>query len=165
LNTTSGGREYERRPSGPTPNAPGDERAAGTPIAALRQRDFSIYWSRSVLSLVGEPIHYGRHRVADSRTDQPAATRRDSGQGHERERHVYDPERTIAGWITLATIFIREFSILLFLYSPGSEPLGPLLYFYYLYGAYGRIATVGLVILLTCTILIAFAQRFSDWEE
>jgi hypothetical protein len=74
-----------------------------------------------------------------------AATRRDSGQGHERERHVYDPERTIAGWITLATIFIREFSILLFLYSPGSEPLGPLLYFYYLYGAYGRIATVGLV--------------------
>ncbi len=32
----------------------------------------------------------------------------------------------IAGWIILATIFLREFSTSVFLYSPGSEPLGPL---------------------------------------
>jgi iron(III) transport system permease protein len=71
----------------------------------------------------------------------------------------------IAGWIILATIFIREFSISIFLYSPGSEPLGPLLYFYYLDGAYGRMAAVGLVTSLICIVLIACAQKFSRWES
>lgn len=71
----------------------------------------------------------------------------------------------VAGWIILATIFIREFSISIFLYSPGSEPLGPLLYFYYLDGSYGRMAAVGLVISLLCIVLIAFAEKFSHWEE
>lgn len=70
----------------------------------------------------------------------------------------------IAGWIILVTIFIHEFSISIFLYSPGSEPLGPLLYFYYLDGSYGRMAAVGLVISLICIILIALAQKFSHWE-
>ena len=70
----------------------------------------------------------------------------------------------IAGWIILATTFMREFSISIFLYSPGSEPLGPLLYFYYLDGSYGRMAAVGLVISLISIILIALAQKFSRWE-
>ncbi len=70
----------------------------------------------------------------------------------------------MAGWIILATIFIREFSISIFLYSPGAEPLGPLLYFYYLDGAYGRMAAVGLAICFVCTLLIALAQKFSHWE-
>jgi len=35
------------------PNPLGDEQAGQTPVAALRHRDFSIYWSGSVLSLVG----------------------------------------------------------------------------------------------------------------
>lgn len=35
------------------PNPLGSERAGRTPVAALRHRDFSIYWSGSVLSLVG----------------------------------------------------------------------------------------------------------------
>ncbi len=71
----------------------------------------------------------------------------------------------IAGWIILATIFIREFTISIFLYSPGSEPLGPLLYFFYLDGRYGPMAAVGLVISLICIVLIAVAQRFSRWEN
>jgi iron(III) transport system permease protein len=71
----------------------------------------------------------------------------------------------MAGWIILATIFMREFSISIFLYSPGSEPLGPLLYFYYLDGSYGRMAAVGLVISFICMILIAFAQKASRWER
>jgi len=33
----------------------------------------------------------------------------------------------MAGWIILATIFMREFSATLFLYSPGAEPLGVLI--------------------------------------
>jgi iron(III) transport system permease protein len=71
----------------------------------------------------------------------------------------------LAGWIILATIFIHEFSMSIFLYSPGSEPLGPLLYFYYLDAAYGRMAAVGLVISVVCTILIAVALKISRWEE
>jgi iron(III) transport system permease protein len=70
----------------------------------------------------------------------------------------------MAGWIILATIFIREFSISIFLYSPGSEPLGPLLYFFYLDGEYGRMAAVGLVISAISIVLIAIAQWLSQWR-
>jgi iron(III) transport system permease protein len=71
----------------------------------------------------------------------------------------------IAGWIILVTIFMREFSASIFLYSPGSEPLGPLIYFFYLDGWYGPMAALGLIISLICVILIAIAQRFSRWES
>ena len=70
----------------------------------------------------------------------------------------------VAGWIILVTIFMREFSASIFLYSPGSEPLGPLIYFFYLDGLYGPMAALGLIISLICVILIAVAQRFSRWE-
>lgn len=70
----------------------------------------------------------------------------------------------MAGWIILVTIFLREFSATLFLYSPGSEPLGPLLYFLYLDGMRGRVAAIGLVISLISVILIAIAQRYSRWD-
>ena len=70
----------------------------------------------------------------------------------------------MAGWIILVTIFMREFSATLFLYSPGSEPLGPLLYFLYLDGMRGRVAAIGLVISVISVILIAIAQRYSHWD-
>lgn len=70
----------------------------------------------------------------------------------------------MAGWIILATIFMREFSASIFLYSPGSEPLGPLMYFLYLDGMRGRVGALGIVISLICVILIAIAQRLSRWE-
>lgn len=70
----------------------------------------------------------------------------------------------MAGWIILATIFMREFSATLFLYSPGAEPLGPLLYFLYLDGMRGRVAAIGLVISVISIILIAIAQRYSHWD-
>jgi iron(III) transport system permease protein len=70
----------------------------------------------------------------------------------------------MAGWIILATIFIREFSISIFLYSPGAEPLGPLLYFFYLDGEYGRMAAVGLVISAISVVLIAIARWLSQWR-
>jgi iron(III) transport system permease protein len=70
----------------------------------------------------------------------------------------------MAGWIILVTIFMREFSATLFLYSPGSEPLGPLLYFLYLDGMRGRVAAIGLVISAISVILIAIAQRYSRWD-
>jgi iron(III) transport system permease protein len=71
----------------------------------------------------------------------------------------------MAGWIILVTIFMREFSATLFLYSPGAEPLGPLLYFLYLDGMRGRVAAIGLVISVISVILIAIAQRYSHWES
>jgi len=71
----------------------------------------------------------------------------------------------MAGWIILVTIFMREFSATLFLYSPGSEPLGPLLYFLYLDGMRGRVAAIGLIISVISVILIAIAQRYSHWES
>jgi len=71
----------------------------------------------------------------------------------------------MAGWIILATIFIREFSASIFLYSPGSEPLGPLLYFLYLDGHRGRVGALGVIISLICVILIAIAQRLSRWDK
>jgi iron(III) transport system permease protein len=70
----------------------------------------------------------------------------------------------MAGWIILVTIFMREFSATLFLYSPGAEPLGPLLYFLYLDGMRGRVAAIGLVISVISIILIAIAQRYSHWD-
>jgi len=70
----------------------------------------------------------------------------------------------MAGWIILVTIFMREFSATLFLYSPGSEPLGPLLYFLYLDGMRGRVAAIGLVISVISVVLIAIAQRYSHWD-
>jgi iron(III) transport system permease protein len=70
----------------------------------------------------------------------------------------------MAGWIILATIFIREFSISIFLYSPGAEPLGPLLYFFYLDGEYGRMAAVGLAISAISIVLIAIARWLSQWR-
>ncbi len=70
----------------------------------------------------------------------------------------------MAGWIILVTIFLREFSATLFLYSPGAEPLGPLLYFLYLDGMRGRVAAIGLAISVVSIMLIAFAQRYSRWE-
>jgi iron(III) transport system permease protein len=70
----------------------------------------------------------------------------------------------MAGWIILATTFMREFSATLFLYSPGTEALGPLLYFLYLDGMRGRVAAIGLVICVFSVILIAIAQRLSRWD-
>jgi iron(III) transport system permease protein len=71
----------------------------------------------------------------------------------------------MAGWIILVTIFMREFSATLFLYSPGAEPLGPLLYFLYLDGMRGRVAAIGIAISIISVILIAIAQRYSHWES
>lgn len=70
----------------------------------------------------------------------------------------------MAGWIILATIYMREFSASIFLYSPGSEPLGPLLYFLYIDAMHGPMAALGIVISVVCIFLIAVAQRFSRWE-
>ncbi len=65
----------------------------------------------------------------------------------------------IAGWIILATIYLREFSISVFLYSPGSEPIGPLLYHFYVDGNYGPMCSLAIVVSLVSTVLIVAARR------
>jgi iron(III) transport system permease protein len=68
----------------------------------------------------------------------------------------------IAGWILLATIYLREFSTSVFLYSPGSEPLGPLLYHFYVDGNLGPMCSLALVISLVCMTLILIARKLGN---
>jgi iron(III) transport system permease protein len=65
----------------------------------------------------------------------------------------------IAGWIILATIFLREFSTSVFLYSPGSEPLGPLLYHFYVDGNLGPMCSLALIVSAVCITLILVARK------
>jgi iron(III) transport system permease protein len=65
----------------------------------------------------------------------------------------------IAGWIILATIYLREFSTSVFLYSPGSEPLGPLLYHFYVDGNLGPMCSLALIVSAVCITLILIARR------
>ncbi len=65
----------------------------------------------------------------------------------------------VAGWILLATIFLREFSTSVFLYSPGAEPLGPLLYHFYIDGNLGPMCSLALIVSVVCMSLIVIARR------
>lgn len=67
----------------------------------------------------------------------------------------------IAGWILLATIFMREFSLSLFLYSPASEPVGPLLYFLWLDGLTGPLGALGMLVSVVSIVLVAVARRYA----
>jgi iron(III) transport system permease protein len=65
----------------------------------------------------------------------------------------------IAGWIILATIYLREFSTSIFLYSPGSEPLGPLLYHFYVDGNLGPMCSLALIVSVVCITMILVARK------
>jgi iron(III) transport system permease protein len=68
----------------------------------------------------------------------------------------------LAGWIILATIFLREFSTSIFLYSPGSEPLGPLLYHFYVDGNLGPMCSLAIIVSVVCILLIVIARRIGS---
>jgi len=65
----------------------------------------------------------------------------------------------LAGWAILATIFMREFSASLFLYTPRSEPVGPLLYHLWIDGLQGRMAALGVLVSVVSVLLVAGARR------
>jgi len=65
----------------------------------------------------------------------------------------------VAGWIILATIYLREFSTSVFLYSPGAEPIGPLLYHFYIDGNLGPMCSLGVIVSLISMALILLARR------
>lgn len=67
----------------------------------------------------------------------------------------------IAGWILLATTFMREFGTSIFLYSPGAEPIGPLIYFFYLDNLYGAVGALGLLVCSISMMLVALAGRLA----
>jgi iron(III) transport system permease protein len=71
----------------------------------------------------------------------------------------------IAGWILLATIFMREFSLSLFLYSPASEPVGPLLYYLWLDGQTGSVGALGVLVSAISVALIAVARRYGGFDR
>jgi iron(III) transport system permease protein len=70
----------------------------------------------------------------------------------------------IAGWILLATIYLREFSTSIFLYSPGSEPIGPLLYHFYIDGNLGPMCSLALIVSVICITLIVVARRVGNTD-
>jgi iron(III) transport system permease protein len=71
----------------------------------------------------------------------------------------------VAGWIVLATIFMREFSLSLFLYTPSSEPVGPLLYYLWLDGQAGSVGALGLLISVISAVLIVVARRYGRLDR
>ena len=71
----------------------------------------------------------------------------------------------IAGWIILATIYLREFSTSVFLYSPGAEPLGPLLYHFYIDGNLGPMCSLALIVSVICIALILIARKIGKRSE
>jgi iron(III) transport system permease protein len=68
----------------------------------------------------------------------------------------------LAGWIILATIYLREFSTSIFLYSPGSEPIGPLLYHFYVDGNLCPMCSLALIVSLVCIALILVARKIGQ---
>jgi iron(III) transport system permease protein len=71
----------------------------------------------------------------------------------------------IAGWIILATIYLREFSTSIFLYSPGAEPIGPLLYHFYVDGNLGPMCSLGVIVSAVSLGLIVVARRLGKVNE
>ncbi len=71
----------------------------------------------------------------------------------------------IAGWIILSTIYLREFSTSVFLYSPGSEPLGPLLYHFYVDGNLGPMSSLAVIVSFICVLLILIARKIGEVGE
>ena len=71
----------------------------------------------------------------------------------------------LAGWAILATIFMREFSTSLFLYTPSSEPVGPLLYHFWIDGQQGRMAALGVVVSVISLLLVVGARRLTGGAE
>jgi iron(III) transport system permease protein len=65
----------------------------------------------------------------------------------------------IAGWIILATIYLREFSMSVFLYSPGAEPIGPLLYHFYIDGNLGPMCSLAMIVSVVSMAMILIARR------
>ena len=71
----------------------------------------------------------------------------------------------IAGWIILSTIYLREFSTSIFLYSPSSEPLGPLLYHFYVDGNLGPMCSLAIIVSGICIVMIIAARRLGHVGE
>ncbi|MBI2531275.1 MAG: iron ABC transporter permease [Deltaproteobacteria bacterium] len=68
----------------------------------------------------------------------------------------------IAGWIILATIYLREFSTSVFLYSPGAEPIGPLLYHFYVDGNLGPMCSLALIVSVVSVVMILLARKIGQ---
>jgi hypothetical protein len=58
--------------------------------------------------------------------------------------------------------YLREFSLSIFLYSPGAEPLGPLLYHFYVDGNLGPMCSLALLVSVVCMVLIVIARKVGN---
>jgi iron(III) transport system permease protein len=66
----------------------------------------------------------------------------------------------LAGWAILFTIYVREFSTSVFLYTPRTEPIGPLLYHLWQDAQPGRMAALGVVVSALCVVVVGLTRRW-----
>ncbi len=66
----------------------------------------------------------------------------------------------LAGWAILFTIYLQEFSTSVLLYTPRSEPVGPLLYHLWEDGQVGGMAALGVVVSLLCVAVVAGTRQW-----
>jgi len=66
----------------------------------------------------------------------------------------------LAGWAILFTIYIQEFSTSVLLYTPRSEPVGPLLFHLWEDGQVGDMAALGVLVSALCVTVVAVARRW-----
>ncbi len=66
----------------------------------------------------------------------------------------------LAGWAILFTIYVREFSTSVFLYTPRAEPIGPLLYHLWQDAQPGRMAALGVVVSALCVVVVGLTRKW-----
>jgi iron(III) transport system permease protein len=64
----------------------------------------------------------------------------------------------VGGWSILLVLFMREFSMSLMLWSPGSEVVTVLFYDYWTNGRFGQLGALGMLLVLV-SLAIVFAVR------
>lgn len=67
----------------------------------------------------------------------------------------------IGGWLLLATLFFREFGMSIFLYSPGAEPIGPVIYFLYEDLEFGAVGALGILIPMVSMAMMVLGRKFA----
>lgn len=65
-----------------------------------------------------------------------------------------------AGWIFIVMIAVRELSISILLYSPGSEVLSIMIWEQWDNGQFAELAALGIVMVVALVLLVAVAHRF-----
>ena len=68
----------------------------------------------------------------------------------------------VAGWVLLASVFMREVGVSILLTRQQNQVIGPYLFYLYQDGQLNQLAAFALLVILISAILISIAQRFGE---